>query len=216
VPTVFIGGADPVQDGVVKSLAKPGGNITGFSNLEPSVGAKLLSLLREIAPDVKRAAVMFNPDNSGTARLTQSAIDAAKSFGVEAVSVPIRGPQDVERAMSVQAAETHTGFIVPPDPLINFQRKLIVELAGRRRLPAIHALRSATAEGGLISYGVDIPDLFRKSAAYVDRILRGEKPGDLPVQQPTKFELVINLKTARELGLNVPQALMVAADEIIQ
>jgi putative tryptophan/tyrosine transport system substrate-binding protein len=212
---IFIGGADPVADGFVQSLAHPGGNMTGFTVLEPSVGAKLLELLKEIAPRVVRFAVLLNPDSSSSLRIFDSATAAGKKFAVEVVAVPVRDSAEIGAAMMKSARELGSGLIVPPDPSTNTHRKLISELAARYRLPAIYALRAATVEGGLMSYGVDIPDLFRQAAAYADRIFRGEKPADLPVQQPTKFELIINLKSAEELGLTVPSTLLIAADEVI-
>jgi len=216
VPIVFIGGADPVADGFARSLAHPGGNLTGFTALEPSVGAKLLGLLTEIAPRVTRAAIMVSPDSLSSRRLSDVAAAAAQKLTVEVVVAPVRGVAEIEAAMAGWGREQGYGLIVPLDPSINTHRKLIVELAARYRLPAIHALRAATAEGGLMSYGVSILELFRQAAGYVDRILKGEKPADLPVQQPTRFELAINLKTAKALGLDVPQTLLVAADEVIE
>jgi putative ABC transport system substrate-binding protein len=217
IPIVFIGGGgDPVAEGFVQSLARPGGNITGFTVLEPSLGAKLLELLVEIAPRLARVVVMVNPDNPSPVRLSASAASVAQKFAVEVVTVPIRGAADIEAAMTAGAHEPAFGLIIPADPTTNTHRKLIVELAARYGLPAIHALRAATVEGGLMSYGVDLPDLFRQAAAYVDRILRGERPADLPVQQPTRFELVINLKTAKALGLEVPPSLLARADEVIE
>jgi putative ABC transport system substrate-binding protein len=216
VPIIFIAGADPVGEGFVQSLAHPGGNMTGFAVLESSIGAKLLELLKEIAPRVTRVAVMINPDSTSSLRLSGAATAAAITFAVEVVTVPVRDSAQIEAAMTQLGREPGHGLIVPPDPVTNSYRKLIVELASRYRLPTIYALRAATTEGGLISYGVDIPDLFRRTAVYVDRVLRGEKPADLPVQQPTKFDLVINMKTAKALGLTIPQSLLVRADEIIQ
>jgi putative ABC transport system substrate-binding protein len=216
VPVIFIGGADPVGDGFVKSLAHPGGNLTGFTVLEGSIGAKLLGLLKEIAPTAARIAVMINPDSPSHLRLFDSAAAAAKRFEVDVIKAPVREPADIEAAMTQLERNPGQGLIVPPDPSTNTYRKLIVELAARYRVPTIYALRAAIVEGGLISYGVDIPNLFRQAAAYVDRILRGEKPADLPVQQPIKFELVINLKTAKALGLTVPLALQAIADEVIE
>jgi ABC-type uncharacterized transport system substrate-binding protein len=216
VPIIFIGGADPVADGFVQSLAHPGGNLTGFTVLETSIGAKLLELLKEIASTVVRVAVLINPASPSSLRLFDSAATAAQKFGVEVVAVPVRESADIEAALMQIGREPGHGMIVPPDPSTNTHRKLIVELAAHYRLPTVYALRAATAEGGLISYGVDIPDLFRQAAGYVDRVLRGAKPADLPVQQPTKFELVINLKTARALGLEVPPTLLATADEVIE
>jgi putative ABC transport system substrate-binding protein len=216
VPIIFIGSADPVADGFVQSLAHPGGNTTGFTVLETSVGAKLLALLKEVAPHVTHVAVMINPDSPSSRRLSDSAVAAAQQFAAKVSAVPVRDAAQIEAVIARHAAEPGAGLIVPPDPSINTHRKLIVELAARHRLPTVYALRVATAEGGLMSYGVDLPDLFRKAAEYADRILRGEKPGDLPVQQPTKFELVINLKTAKSLGLTVPLTLQASADEVIE
>jgi ABC-type uncharacterized transport system substrate-binding protein len=216
VPIVFIGGADPVADGFVQSLARPGGNITGFTTLETSVGAKLLELLKEVAPGVTRVAVLLNAANPGSPRLAESAAAAAREFAVEVVAVPIREPAEIEAAVVRLGGEPGFGLVVPPDPSTNTHRKLIVELAARYRVPAIHTLRAAAADGALMSYGVDVPDLHQRAAAYVDRILKGENPADLPVQLPTKFELVINLKTAKALGLTVPDKLLVSADEVIE
>jgi putative tryptophan/tyrosine transport system substrate-binding protein len=216
VPVIFIGSADPVADGIVQSLAHPGGNLTGFTVLETSVGAKLLELLKEVAPGIEQVAVLINADSGNSRRLFDSAAAAAQTFAIGVVAAPVREPAEIEAAMMRFGRERERGLIVPPDPLTNTHRILIVELAARYRLPAIYGLRAAAAEGGLISYGVDVPDLFRKAAGYVDRMLRGEKPADLPVQLPTKFELVINLKTARALGLAVPLTLLARADEVIE
>ena len=216
VPIIFIGGSDPVAEGYVQSLGHPGSNSTGFTTLEPSVGAKLLGLLKEIAPHVVRAVVIFNPDNTGSLRLSGSAQTAAQQFAIEVSVVPVQTPQEIEALFRKHADGPAIGLIVPPDPSINSHRKLIVRLAQHHRIPAIYALRAATAEGGLVSYGVDVVDLFRKAAVYADRVLRGEKPGDLPVQQPTKFELVINLNTAKNLNIEVPLHLQQLADEVIE
>ena len=216
IPVVFIGTADPVAEGYVESLARPGGRMTGFTTLEPSVGAKLLELLKEIAPGVTRVAVMFNPGNVGSLRLSEAAITAAQRFALEVVAAPVRGPDEIEAAVTLSGQAGSSGLIVLPDPTTNAHRKLVIELAARRRLPAIHALREAALEGGLLSYGVNIPELFTQAAAYVDRLLRGEKPASLPVQRPTRFELVINLRTAAALGLGVPVALLARADEIVE
>jgi putative ABC transport system substrate-binding protein len=216
VPIIFIGGADPVADRIVPSLARPAGNITGFTVLEPTVGAKLLGFLKEIAPHMTHAIVLVSPDNLGAARLASSAESAAIQFATNVRTFPVREANDIEVLFSRGNDEPTTGLIVPPDPFINTHRKRIVELAAHYRLPAIYGLRSATIEGGLISYGVDLPDLFRQAAVYTDRILRGERPGDLPVQQPTKFELVINLKTAKAIGLQIPDRVLALADEVIE
>jgi len=215
VPVIFIGSGDPVELGWVQSLARPGGNLTGFTVQEPSLGPKMLELLKEIAPRVRRVAVMFNPNSVGN-RQTVDATAAAKS-AVEVVPSPVRElPADIDAAMTKLKRDPSLGLIVLPEPAINSHRKLIIELSARHQLPAIHGLRAATADGALMSYGVDLPDLFRRAAAYVDRILRGDKPADLPVQQPTKFELVINLKTAKALGLTIPPSLLARANEVLE
>jgi putative tryptophan/tyrosine transport system substrate-binding protein len=211
LPVIFIGGGDPVADGFVQSLARPGGNLTGFTVLEPSIGAKWLELLKQIAPDISRVAVLVNPDSLSSKRLSAWAADAAPKFAVEVEEVPVREPADIEAAMAARRSGSHEGLIIPADPVTNSQRKLIVDLAARYRLPAIYGLRAAPGEGGLMSYGVDLPNLFREAAVYADRILKGEKPANLPVQQPTKFEFVINLKTTKALGLTVPQSLLASA-----
>ena len=216
VPAIFIGGADPVADGFVQSLARPGGNMTGFTTLETSVGGKLLELLKGVAPRVTRVVVLINPDNPGSAQLSESATSAAQKFGMDVVTVPISEAAEIEAVMMKWGGEPGVGLIVPPDPSTNTHRQLIVELAARYRLPAIHTLRAAAADGALMSYGVDIPNLHRQAAGYVDRVLTGEKPADLPVQQPTKFEFLINLKTAKALGLTVPLIMQMTADEVIE
>jgi putative ABC transport system substrate-binding protein len=212
----FIAGSDPVADSMVQSLAHPGGNLTGFSVLEPSLGAKLLELLKETAPHLIRVAILMNPENPGNRRMSAFAAAAAPRFAVKAVPAPVRDSNEIEAAMAQWARESDCGLIVTPDPATNAHRRLIVELAARHRMPAIHALRAATVDGGLMSYGVDLPDLFRQAAVYADRILKGEKPADLPVQLPTKFELVINLKTAKALDLTVQQSILARADEVIE
>ena len=176
--------------------------------METSVGAKLLGLLKDIAPRLTRIAVLINPDNPGSPRLSESAASAARKFAVDVVALPVRNSAEIEAAMARWGREPGAGLIVPPDPSTNSYRQLIVELASRYRIPAIHTLRAAAVDGALMSYGVDIPSLHREAASYVDRILKGEKPADLPVQQPTKFEFVINLKTAKTLGLKVPPTLL--------
>jgi putative tryptophan/tyrosine transport system substrate-binding protein len=216
VPIVFIGATDPVAQGFVSSIARPGGNMTGFTVLEPSVGPKLLELLKAIAPNVKRAGVLLNPDNAGSVLMAGAIVAAGTNFAVDATAIPIHQSSDIDAAVTILGREPGGGLIVPPDPVMAGHRKLIIELADRYQLPAIYGLRQYVANGGLISYGISIPELFRQAALYVDRILRGEKPADLPVQSPIKFELIINLKTAKTLSLSVPQGLLVAADEVIE
>ena len=217
VPVVFIGGGDPVADGWVRSLAHPGGNVTGFAVMEPSLGAKLLGMLKQVAPRVARVAVLVNPDNTNHQRILALLVAAGPSFAIDVTATPVRRTRrDRSSDEAVGSTSSNHGLIVPSDPSTNSRRRFFVELAARYRLPAIYALRAATAEGGLMSYGVDLLELFRQAALYADRILKGEKPRDLPVQLPSKFELVINLKTAKTLGLDVPPLLLATADEVIE
>jgi putative ABC transport system substrate-binding protein len=218
VPIVFVQVLDPLGTGLVASLARPGGNITGFSNFEFSMGGKWLELLKDVAPSITRIAVLFNPattPGAGTFYL-QSIEAAAPRLAVKSSAAPVRSVGDIEDALSKLAREPNTGVIFPPDIFTSSNRNLIISLAARNRLPAIYPYRYFATVGGLFSYGSDTTDVFRQAASYVDRILRGEKAGDLPVQQPTKFELVINLKTAKALGLTVPDKLLALADEVIE
>jgi putative ABC transport system substrate-binding protein len=197
---------EPVAQGFVASLARPGGNITGFSNLEPTVGSKWLELLREMAPGVTRVSVMFNPETNPFAVAYFRWVEtAALRFAVDARLAAVHGPSEIEPAMTMLAHEAGGGLIVAPDTFTTANRKMIVDLAARYRLPAIYPNRAFADDGGLAAYGPDVPDEYRRAAGYVDRILNGEKPADLPVQQPTKFELVINLKTAKVLGDDRPR-----------
>jgi len=217
VPIVFTGVSEPIAQGFVASLTRPGGNLTGFTNLEPSVSAKWLELLKEIAPGVTRVTVMFKPALGQAVPLFQDLLKlAAPRFGVQLIEVPVHDPGDIELALTKLGREPGGGLVVLPDTFLAPNLKLILELAARHQLPAIYPFRYFVSAGGLVSYGPDVDDQFRQAAGYVDRILRGEKPGDLPVQQPTKFEMVINIKTARALSLNVPNTLLVAADEVIE
>jgi ABC-type uncharacterized transport system substrate-binding protein len=216
VPIVFVGVTDPVGAGLVESLAHPGGVTTGFSIFEYSISGKWLELLREIAPRVKRVAVIRDPLlTSGTAQL--GAIQSvAHSLGAELIPVGARSADEIERGLSTFAREPNGGVIVTASPLAAVHRNLIITLAARHRLPAVYPFPYFATSGGLISYGPDQVDQFRRAASYVDRILNGEKPADLPVQHPTKYELVINLKTAKSLGLDVAQSLLARADEVIE
>ena len=217
VPIVFMEINEPVFYGFVESLAHPGGNMTGFTGLEPTVGAKWLELLKEIAPRVTRIAVMFNPATApGAVLFSRSAEAAAQEIAVEVVRAPVHERAEIEAVTRMLAREPGGGLILPIDTFTEVHRKLIFELAARDRLPAIYGVRSIAAAGGLVSYGIDLPGQFRQAAGYVNRILRGEEPADLPVQQPTKFELVINLKTAKALGLDVPPILLARADEVLE
>jgi putative ABC transport system substrate-binding protein len=217
VPIVFVTTIDPVGAGLIDSLSRPGGNATGFTIYEFSIGGKWLELLKEIAPGVKRVAVIRDPSvpaGSGGFAAIQT---VAPSLGVELTPVSVRDAGEIERAIAAFARGSNGGLIlVGPTSSVQRYRDLIIALAARHRLPAIYPARRYVAGGGLISYGVDPIDQFRRAAGYVDRILRGEKPADLPVQAPTKYELVINLKTAKALGIDVPQSLLARADEVIE
>ena len=216
VPIVFAGVTDPVGAGQVDSLARPGGNATGFILFEYGISGKWLELLKEIAPRVTRVAVLRDPAiAAGTGQL--GAIQsAAPSFGVELSPLGVRDPGEIERAITAFARSSNGGLIVTVSTLAGVHRDLIVTLAARYKLPAVYYARYIVAGGGLISYGPDFVDQHRRAAGYVDRILKGEKPADLPVQAPTKYELVINLRTAKALGLEVPPSLLARADEVIE
>jgi putative tryptophan/tyrosine transport system substrate-binding protein len=217
IPIIFANVADPVGTGFVASFSRPGGNITGFINLEGSLGGKWLELLKEIAPSIDRVAFLFNPT---TAPFAEYFLDpfklAARSFAVEAISAPVRDVPELESVVAALARKPNAGLIVMPDAFLNVHRTQVVSLADQHGLPAAYPYRFFAELGGLLSFGADPLDNFRRAASYVDRILKGEKPADLPVQAPTKYELAINLKTARALGLTVPQSLRVAADEVIE
>ncbi len=217
IPIVFVAVSEPVLNGFVPSLAHPGGNATGFSNLEPSIGPKWLELLKDIAPHMSRVSVMFNLTTGVTTDLFFRAVEAAApQFAVEAIRSDVHSLEDIETAMKGLPGDGSTGLIFPPEPFTLHNSKSIAELAERYGLPAIYAFRAFVAAGGLVSYGVYLPEMFRPAAGYIDRILKGEHPGDLPVQQPTKFQFVINLKTAKALGLTVPPDLLATADEVIE
>jgi putative ABC transport system substrate-binding protein len=216
VPIVFAHAADPVGAGFVDSLARPGGNATGFILFEYSISAKWLELLKEFAPRVTRVAVLRDPTTAAGMGQFGAIQSVASSFGVELRPVNTRDPGEIERAITNFAAEPDGGLIVTANPLATFHRGLIISLAARHRLPAVYISRFFVTEGGLISYGPDLIDHYRRAAGYVDRILKGEKPADLPVQAPTKYETVINLKTVKALGLTVPQTLLARADEVIE
>jgi putative ABC transport system substrate-binding protein len=216
IPIVFTGVSEPVERGFVASLARPGGNTTGFTNLEPTIGAKWLELLKEVAPGLKRAAVMLNPESSGAILFARSAEAAGHKFAVQVVTALVHNAAEIEAAMTTLGREPGGGLILPPDGFTPAHRDKIVELTQRYRLPMIGQSKAFPEVGSLMSYGVDLVDQYRQAASYVDRILRGEKPMDLPVQQPVKFELVINMKTAKALGLTVPLTLQVVADEVIE
>ncbi len=217
IPIVFSVVNDPLGQGFVASLARPGGNVTGFAFVEFTMVGKWLELLKEIAPGLRRVALMFNPQTAPhyiTYLHEFGAVPAALAVGLAAA--PVRDEAEVEAAVAALAREPGAGFIAAPDPFINTRRGLIMALAKRYRLPVIYGFRFYVREGALMSYGPDAVDVVRRSASYVDRILKGEKPADLPVQAPTKYELAINLKTAKALGLTVPPALLGRADEVIE
>jgi putative ABC transport system substrate-binding protein len=218
IPIAFVVVSDPVGDGFVASMARPGGNVTGFTNVEASLGGKWLELLKGIAPRVARVAVIFNPNTApgGGSYYVRLVKDAAESIAVKMVATPVQDAAEIERAIDAFTREPNGSLLVLPDVTTAFHRELIIALAARHRLPAIYANRYYVASGGLVSYGVDIVDLYRSAASYVDRILKGAKPSDLPIQAPTKFELVINLKAAKAIGLDVPASLLARADEVIE
>jgi putative ABC transport system substrate-binding protein len=216
LPIVFVQSGDPVRAGSVMSHARPGGNATGFTLFEASINTKYLQLLKDIAPGVTRAAVVQNPDNTSWRGDVAQIEAVARSLGVVPVPTPVRNPADIERALAAFAGEPNGGVIALPDNTNFRHRDVIVAMAAKHRLPAIYPFRYFVTGGGLMSYGADQPDIYRRAASYVDRILKGEKPADLPVQAPTKYELVINLKTAKALGLTVPPTLLARADEVIE
>jgi putative tryptophan/tyrosine transport system substrate-binding protein len=217
VPIVFVNTADPVGQGFVASLAHPGGNITGFSVYDPPMASKWLGMLTQITPPVARVAVMFNPATAPYASLMLRAIeDAAPTVALTVRAAPCRDDAEIGTMMAGLAREERTGLLVLADGFNNAHRDAIVALAAQYRVPAVYPFRFFVAAGGLMSYGIDISDLFRRSADYVSRILKGANPGDLPVQNPTTFELVINLKTAKSLGITMAPSLLVGADEVIE
>jgi ABC-type uncharacterized transport system substrate-binding protein len=218
IPVVFVIVSDPVGAGLVASLPQPGGNITGFINVETAMGGKWLELLKETAPSVRRAAIMFNPDTApgGGSYFLEPIEAAARAFGVEAIKTPVRSDGEIEMVINGLGREPGSGLVVMTDGFMVVHRGAIIPVAARNNVPAIYAEAISSRDGGLISYGANTQDMFARAASYADRILRGAKPADLPVQTPTKFELVVNLKTAKALGLNVPPTLLTRADEVIE
>ena len=216
VPVVFPAASDPVAAGLVESLARPGGNVTGFLSFEYSLSGKWPELLRQIAPNVKRAAVLRDPANSSAIAQFGIIQAVAATVGLEVFPVSLSDATGIERALATLASSRHGGLIVTSPGRATFLHTHIIKLATKHQLPTVCPYRYMIADSGLISYGPDLLDQYRRAASYVDRILRGEKPADLPVQAPTKYELVINLKTAKALGLNVPNTLIGRADEIIE
>jgi putative tryptophan/tyrosine transport system substrate-binding protein len=216
IPLVFAAVTDPIGLGLVKSLARPGGNATGFTFFEFSVGTKLLEALQQIAPRASRIALMYTPTSPVYAQYLASIDAIAPSPAVTLVKIPVRDPSEIEAAIKTFAREPNGGLLVLPEPFFSVHQELMVELAARYNLPTIYPFRSFTDRGGLMSYSIDVPDLYRRAGGYVDLILKGSLVADMPVQQPTKYELVINLKTAKTLGLEVPASLLARADDVIE
>jgi putative ABC transport system substrate-binding protein len=216
IPIVLAGVGDPVASGIVQRLARPSGNVTGFTNYEAALGGKWLELLSEIVPGLQRAAIMFNPDNFPVSTFMPSLETAARSLNVLPITAPVRSDVEIEGTIRDLGSQLGGGLVVMPDSLLGVHRAPIILAAARNNVPAVYSNSPFARDGGLLSYGVDVVDLFRRAATYVDRILRGAKPAELPVQLPTKFELVVNLKTAKSLGLTVPQSILLTADEVIE
>jgi putative ABC transport system substrate-binding protein len=216
IPIVFANGADPVASGIVPRLNQPGGNITGFATFETTLGGKYLELLWEIAPGLKRAAVMFNPDSPAASAYMPSFETAAAALKVVPIIVPVHSEVEIETAIITLGREPGAGLAVTPDVFTLAHRAPIISAAARNNVPAVHSYSDFVRDGGLLSYGSDLVDNLRRAATYVDRILRGEKPGDLPVQLPTKFEMVVNRKTATALGLAIPPSILLRATEVIE
>ena len=217
VPIVFTQVVDPVGQGLVPNLAHPGGNVTGFTSFEFSIGTKWLEALKQTAVRVTRVALVFNPQSAPYADLFLRPVEAAApSFSVAPIAAAVRDPADVDRVFDALAREPNGGLIVFPDISMTNYREAIISLAARHRLPAIYPFRFFADSGGLMSYGTDVAEVFRRAATYVDRVLKGTTPGELPIQTPTKYELIINLKTAKALGIDVPPSLLARADEVIE
>jgi putative ABC transport system substrate-binding protein len=216
IPIVFVQVPDPVAAGFVTNLARPDGNITGFTNFEFSIGGRWLQVIKECAPGVSRVAVVFDPANPAWAAYMRTIETAAPSFNVHLTPAGVRDAAEIETNFTAFAREPNGALVVLPSPVNTQQRETIIAMAARHRLPAVYPYRYFVTNGGLMSYGVDLPDLYKQAASYVDRLLKGAKPADLPVQLPTKFEFIINLKTAKALGLTVPPTLLATADEVIE
>jgi putative ABC transport system substrate-binding protein len=216
IPIVFANVSDPVASGIVTRLDRPSGNLTGFTSLEASLGGKWLELLSEIAPGLKRAVLIFNPETSPASAYLPSLEKAAKSLKIVPIVTPVHTDGEIETAITALGREPGGGLVVIPDIFTNVHRAAIISAATRNNVPAVHNLSAYARDGGLLSYGPDRVDNWRRAAPYVDRILRGARPAELPVQLPTKFEMVVNLKTAKALGLTVPQSILLRADEVIE
>lgn len=217
-PVVFLHVADPIASGLVSSLAHPGGRLTGLTNTTPTLAAKWLQLLREAVPDLRRAAMMFNPDTAAQrgAVFLEPFLAAGRTLGVATSSAEVRSPADIDAALASLAEAPGGGFVAVPDPFLASNSTRIVEQAAKLRLPAIYPYRYYAAQGGLISYGVDNVELFRQSGDYVDRLLRGATPAELPIQLPTRFRMTVNTKAAQSLGLKLPATFIAQADEVIE
>ena len=216
IAIVFVGVSDPVAQGFVASFAHPGGNITGFAQFDFSVGSKWLEFLRRVAPGISRASVLFNPGMSPQGPIYKESVQAAAPATIDIVGEPVHTTNDIESAIERAAQQQHSGLIIPTDGFLSQNAALVVGAAAHYRLPAVYGLSEFVGAGGLLFYGTLEEDELRQGATYVDRILRGAKPGDLPIQNPTKFRLVINLKTAKTLGLSIPESLLVQADQVIE
>ena len=217
IPIVFANLSDPVGSGLVASLARPGGNATGFAAFDYSLGGKWLEILKQLVPGTKRTMLLFNPDTAPYAPLYVKALEAAlPNVAIRLTTAPARTLGDIEQAMMAESQQPGGSMILLPDSYTNANRAPIIALAARLRLPAVYALRQQAVDGGLVSYGPESSDLYRRAASYIDQILRGAKPADMPVQHPVKYELIINLKTAKELGLDVPSSFQQLADEVIE
>ena len=217
IPIVCVAVADPIGQGFVGNLARPGGNITGFAAFDPTMGSKWLELLKQIAPATAHVALVFNPETGPYNESVLQVMEAAApSFSVSVIAAPVRDAADIEGAIAALAHERNAGLVVGSDAFTLFHRGLITTLAARHRIPTVYPLPDFARSGGLLYYGVDLVEQYRRAADYVDRILRGAKPADLPVQAPEKFELVVNLKTAKALGITIPPSLLARADEVVE
>jgi putative ABC transport system substrate-binding protein len=216
IPIVFVNLADPVASGIVARLDRPSGNITGFANLEASLGGKWLEVLSEIAPGLKRVAIMFNPDTALVSTYMPVFETAARSLKVVPITAPVHSDGEIETAIMALGREPGGGLVIMPDVFMTAHRSLVISAAVRNNVPAVYHLSIFARDGGLLSYGIDVVDNFRRAATYVDRILRGAKPAELPVQLPIKFEMAVNLRTAKALGLAVPPSILLRADEVIE
>jgi len=216
IPIVMAGLTDPVGAGLISSLARPGGNITGLTNIFTELSAKRLELLKEVAPRVSRVAILWNPTHPGQAIAWQQTQQAAQTLGLVLFSAEVRRPEDFNPAFTAILVERAEALLVLPDPLTSFHRHQTADFAVKQRLPSVYAASYWVQAGGLLSYGPSFPEIWRRAGVYVDKILKGARPADLPIEQPTKYELVINLKTAKALGLTIPQSLLLRADQVIE